>query len=70
MSLTEVKEEIRRLSADERAEVEKFLKILRVVNAPGYRERIATANAEMDAGQGVSQEQFAAAVAERQTGKP
>lgn len=69
MSLAQIKEEIQRLSAEERAEVEKFLKILRVVNAPGYRERIAKANAEFAAGRGISQEQFEAAIAERQAGK-
>ena len=61
MSLAQLKEEIQRLSADERAEVEKLLRILRVINAPGYRERITKANAEIDSGRGVSQEQFEAA---------
>ena len=69
MSLAQLKEEIQRLSADERAEVEKLLRILRVTNAPGYRERITKANAEIDAGQGVSQEQFEAAIAESQANK-
>jgi hypothetical protein len=69
MSLAQIKEEIHRMSVEERAEVEKLLRILKVVNAPGYRERITKANSEMDAGLGVSQEQFEAAIAERQASK-
>lgn len=70
MSLNQVKEEIQRMSADERAEVEKFLRILRVTSAPGYRERIAQANAEMDAGIKFSREDLQAVLAqERDNGK-
>ena len=69
MSLAQLKEAIQRLSADERDEVEKLLRILRAVNAPGYRERISKSNAEIDAGRGVSQEQFEAAAAGLQPSK-
>lgn len=64
MSLAQIKEEIHRMSAEERAEVEKLLRILRVTSAPGYCERIAAANAEMDAGVKYSREGMQAVLAQ------
>ena len=64
MSLAQIKEEIHRMSAEERAEVEKLLRILRVASAPGYSERIAAANAEMDAGVKYSREDMQAVLAQ------
>lgn len=63
MSLAEIKVEIQRMSAEELLELEQVLRIQRVVTSPGYRERIARAHAEMDAGRKVTQEQFEAFVA-------
>ena len=64
MSLAQIKAEIQRLSPEERAEVEKLLRILRVTSAPGYHERIAQANAEMDAGIRFSREDLQAVLAQ------
>lgn len=69
MSLAEIKEEILRLSPEELLEVEKLIRIQKVVTAPGFRERIARAHAEMDAGRKVTQEQVEAFVAERRAKK-
>ena len=69
MSLAEIKVEIQRMSAEELLEVEKLLRIRRVVSAPGYRERIARARAEMDAGHKVTQEEMEAFMAQRRSEK-
>ena len=60
MSLLEIKQELQRLTAAELAEVEGFLRALRVKNSPGFRERIAEANRRMDAGEKISDEQIEA----------
>lgn len=65
MSVAQVIEGIRQLSPKEREEVENILRILKVVEAPGYRERIAQAHAEMDAGKKVSQAEVEAYLAKR-----
>jgi hypothetical protein len=70
MSLAEIKEEILRLNPEELLEVEKLVRIQRVVTAPGWRERITRAQAEMDAGRKVTQEQLEAMLAERRSKKP
>ena len=60
MSLVEIKQELQRMTAEELAEVEGFLRALRVKNSPEFRKRIAEANAEMDAGRKVSQQEVEA----------
>lgn len=69
MSLAEIKVETRRMSAEELQELEKMFRIQRVVTAPGYRERIAQAHAEMDAGRKVTQEELEASIARRRSEK-
>lgn len=69
MSLAEVKEEIQRMSAEELLEVEKILRIQRVVKSPGYRERITRSHAEIEAGKKVTQEQVEAFAAQHRLKK-
>jgi hypothetical protein len=65
MSLAEVKEEIKRLSAVERAEVASHLRLLKWMEDPQTPKRLAAAHAAMDAGRKVTQEQVEAMIAER-----
>ena len=54
MSLAEVIQEIVRMTPAERQEVEGQLRLLRWKETPGLAERLAAANARMDAGQKVT----------------
>lgn len=65
MSLTEVKEQIQRMSLEERAEVEKLLRMMRVVENPEYRSKVEQAEAEMNAGLKVTRAQLEAELAKR-----
>lgn len=49
-----MKTQLERMSPGERSELESFLRAKRVVDRPGFRERIAAAQQRMDAGQAVS----------------
>lgn len=69
MSLAEIKEELQRMSAEELLELEQALRVQRVLKSPGFRERIARAHAEMDAGKKVTQEQVEAFVAAQRAKK-
>lgn len=65
MSLAEVKEEVSRLSAVERAELSRHLRLLKWSEDPETPKRLAAAHAAMDAGRKVTQEQVEAMIAER-----
>jgi hypothetical protein len=65
MSVAEIKEEIRRMSAMERVEVERHLRLLKWSEDPETPKRLAVAHAAMDAGRKVTQEQVEAFIAER-----
>jgi len=65
MSLAEIKEEIRQMSAEERAEVQRHLRLLKWSEDPETPKRLAAAHAAMDAGHKVTQEQVEAFIAER-----
>jgi hypothetical protein len=65
MSVAEVKEEIARMTAMERAEVFRHLRLLKWAQDPETPKRLAAAHAAMDAGRKVSQEQVEALIAER-----
>ena len=65
MSLGEIKEEIRQMSAVERAEVQRHLRLLNWSEDPETPKRLAAAHAAMDAGRKVTQEQVEAFIAER-----
>lgn len=58
MSLTEIIEEITRMTPADRAEVERRLRLLRWKNDPEMPARIDAAMARMDAGQKVTQEEL------------
>jgi hypothetical protein len=65
MSVQEIHQQLEKLTPEELAEVEKRVRILRVITAPGYAERIAEAHRRMDAGQKFTEEQVEAAMAAR-----
>lgn len=65
MSVQEINTQLEKLSPEELIEVEKRIRILRVITAPGYKERIAEAHKRMDAGHFVTQEQIEAEVTAR-----
>ena len=60
MSVQEIQAQLGKLTPAELADVERRIHVLRVINAPGYKERIAAANRRLDAGQSVSSQQFEA----------
>lgn len=63
MSVQQIQEELKKLTPDELAEVEKHARLLRTITAPGYKERIAEAQRRMDAGKFVAQQEFEAKIA-------
>ncbi len=65
MSVQEIHQQLEKLTPEELAEVEKHVRVLRVITAPGYAERIAEAHRRMDAGHKVTEEQVDAVLAER-----
>jgi len=54
MSFREIKQEIERLSPQEREQLESYLKAKRVADSPGFRSGIDGVHARMDSGQAVS----------------
>ena len=58
MSVLEIKHQIERLSPDEQAELESFLKARRVAESPGFSERAHAAHRRMDAGEAISSGQL------------
>jgi hypothetical protein len=65
MSLTEIIEEITRMTPADRAEVERRLRLLRWKNDPETPARLDAAMARMDAGQKVTQEELERYLANR-----
>jgi hypothetical protein len=70
MSLTEVIEEITRMSPADRAEVERRLRLLRWKNDPDTPARIDAAMARMDAGGKVSAEEVERLIEKRFSSGP
>jgi len=70
MSVQQIQEELKKLTPDELTEVEKHIRLLRVVNAPGFKERIAEAHRRMDAGHFVTQEEVEEKIAQRAKKNP
>jgi hypothetical protein len=54
MSVQEIKMQLERMSPGERSELESFLRAKRIVERPGYQEKVAVAQHRMDAGQAVT----------------
>jgi hypothetical protein len=65
MSVQEIQVQLEKLSAEELAEVEKRVRILRVVTAPGYKEKIAEAQRRVDAGKLLTAEEVEVELARR-----
>lgn len=65
MSVREIQVQLEKLTPEELAEVEKRVRILRVITAPGYKERITAANRRLAAGEGVTAEALEARIARR-----
>lgn len=63
MSVKDIQQQLEKLTPEELTQVEQYLKVLRVISAPGFKERIADANRRMDAGQKITQAQFEAMLA-------
>jgi len=57
VSVQQVKTELERMSATERAQVQGYLRILRWKESPGLTERLANAHRAMDAGRKIGPEQ-------------
>ncbi len=70
MSLTEVIEEITRMSPADRAEVERWLRLLRWKNDPDMPARIDAAMARMDAGGKVTAEEVERLIEKRFSSGP
>lgn len=62
MLSSELKATVAKLDADERSELETFLKIQKMINDPAYREEIGRRTAEMRAGKVVTAEEVEALV--------
>ena len=54
MSVQEMKDQLERMSPVERSELEAFLRAKRVVDRPGFSDRVAEAQRRMDAGDAVT----------------
>jgi hypothetical protein len=65
MSVAEIKEEIRQMSAVERAEISRHLRLLKWSEDPETPRRLAAVHVAMDAGRKVPQEQVEALIAAR-----
>lgn len=65
MSVQEIQVQLEKLTPAELVEVEKRVRILRVVTAPGYKQRITAANRRLAAGKGVSAKAFEAKIGRR-----
>lgn len=50
MSVQELEQQIEQLKPEEQARLESFIRTLRKVNSPGFKEKIAQSHAEFDAG--------------------
>ena len=62
MSVQEIQTQLEKLTPKELVEVEKRVRVLRVITAPGYKERVAEAHRRMDAGKMVKSEDFEARI--------
>jgi len=67
MSLAEVIQEIVRMTPAERQEVDGQRRLLRWKETPGLAERLAAANARMDAGQKVTSVELEASLRAKET---
>jgi len=67
MSVAQIKAELERMGAMERAEVYRHLRLLKWAEDPETPKRLTVAHAAMDAGRKVSQEQVEALIAERRS---
>ena len=65
MSVQEIKRSIERLSAEERTELESFLRARRVATAADFAERVAAAHGRIDAGDAVSAQDLRTLLAEQ-----
>lgn len=65
MSVQEIQAQLVSLTPEELSTIERHIRLLRVINAPSYKERITAANRRLDAGQGVTQEEFEARLERR-----
>jgi hypothetical protein len=62
MSVQEIQTQLGNLTPEELTEVERHIRLLRVITAPGYKERITAANRRLDSGQGLPAEEFEAKI--------
>ncbi len=65
MSVAEIKEELRRMNAVERADIYRHIRLLKWSEDPETPKRLAVAHNAMDAGRKVTQAQVEALMAER-----
>ena len=70
MSVQELEQQLATLSPAELERVEKLVRILRHVNEPGWKERVAQAHAEMDAGRKYYEADLLKVMAERPASAP
>ena len=69
MSFAEVKEQVERLTPTERDELAALLRAKKLIDSPDYRERVARAHREIDAGQSVTLEQLKELIAKNQAAR-
>ncbi len=69
MSFAEVKEQVERLTPTERDELAALLRAKQLIDSPAYRERIAHARQEIDAGQFVTLGQLKELIAKNQAAR-
>ncbi len=60
MSVQEIKSQVALLPADERDQLESYLKVLRLARSPQFRVRVDEAHRRMDAGEVVTSAQLRA----------
>lgn len=70
MSVQEIEEQLATLTPSELERVEKLVRILRHVNEPGWKERVAKAHAEMDAGKKYYEADLQKVMGERRANAP
>ena len=68
MSVQEIQAQLGNLSPEDLSSIERHIRLLRVINAPGYKERISAANRRLEAAGGIAQEEFEARIDRLDTG--
>lgn len=69
MSFTEVKEQVARLTPNERDELAEILRAQKLIDSPQYRTRVENAHREIDASRFTTLEQLKELVAKNQAAR-